>query len=270
MKGSSSSTIFEGMFESIGEQLAEQLATTRDIVVLFCQAIRRIPRLECWRWSEISDSIVQNGIGSLPIISLSTAFAGIVVTHQIAWHMNKALHDVSMIPGFIGQFILRELGIAVPALLLVSKAGAAITAEIGSMKVTEQIDALKLLGIDPVNYLVYPRFIAAIISSACLTLVAISITLGCSIGVAVLRYHFSLMEFLNALRHFVGPRDLLCALVKGIVFGTVIPIISCAYGFRCKGGAEGVGNATTNSVVTSTIVIISLDLLLTTIFIHFL
>ena len=257
-------------FQKISAEISEQAATFWDGIVLLLEAFRRIPRPESWRWNEISLSIVQHGIGSLPIITLSTAFAGIVLTSQIAWHMDKALHDVSMIPGFTGQFILRELGIAIPALLLVSKAGAATTAEVGSMKVTEQIDALKLLGIDPINYLVFPRFIAAIISSACLTLIAISVTLACSIGVAVLRYNFSIMEFLNALRHFVGPKDLLCALVKGVVFGTIIPIISCAYGFRCKGGAEGVGNATTNSVVSATIAIITFDFLLTYIFMHFL
>ena len=109
---------------------------------------------------------------------ISTAFAGLVVTNEIAWHMDRALHTVAMIPGFTGQFILRELGIAIPALLLVAKVGASITAEVGSMKVTEQIDALKLLGIDPINYLVFPRFIASIFSGACLVLIAAGVTLG--------------------------------------------------------------------------------------------
>jgi phospholipid/cholesterol/gamma-HCH transport system permease protein len=239
------------------------LSPLADVLSLFYETLRRLPRRESWRWSEIIQAIVQNGIGSLPIITLATAFAGIVLTNQIAWHMQLALHDVSMIPGFIGQFVLRELGIAIPALLLVSKAGASTTAEIGSMKVTEQIDALKLLGIDPINYLVFPRFIGAIISSACLTLIAISVTLACSMAVAILQYNFSLLEFLNALRHFIGPSDLVCALVKGLIFGAVIPIISCAYGFRCQGGAEGVGAATTNSVVASTITVIVLDFFLT-------
>ena len=134
------------------------------------------------------------------------------------------------------------------------------------MKITEQIDALKLLGIDPVTYLVVPRFIASIISSLCLTFIASSVTLGCAIAVAVISYHFSLLEYLNALRHYVGFKDLFCTITKGIVYGSVIPIISCAYGFRCKGGAEGVGSATTNSVVTSTITIIVLDFILTYVF----
>ncbi|OFZ74054.1 MAG: hypothetical protein A3K03_13170 [Bdellovibrionales bacterium RIFOXYD1_FULL_44_7] len=216
-----------------------------------------------WRRHEIYAAIVQIGIGSIPIIVIATTFAGLVITNEMAWHMNEALHTITLMPGFTGQFILRELGIAIPALLLVSKVGAAITAEIGTMKVTDQLDALKLLGIQPVSYLVFPRFIASILSTACLTLIAIIVTLSCALSVAVIRYNFSFLEYLNALRHFVGAGDVFCALVKGSVFGAVIPVISCAYGFRCKGGAEGVGRATTDSVVASTIAIIVLDFVLT-------
>lgn len=245
--------------------ISEHIETIADIFKLFGETIKRGFQWP-WRWSEISQAIVQIGVGSLPIVTVSTAFAGLVVTHEIAWHMDHALHTITMIPGFTGQFILRELGIAIPCLLLSAKVGAAITAEVGSMKVTEQIDALKLLGIDPISYLVFPRFIAAIISNACLTIVASGVTLGCAILVAVYRYNFGFFEYLNALRHFIGFKDLVCALTKGVIYGSVIPIISCAYGFRCKGGAEGVGTATTNSVVTSTIAIIILDFVMTYIF----
>ena len=219
-----------------------------------------------WRWSEIFQHIITNGIGSLPVILVATAFSGLVVTDEIAWHMDHALHTVQMIPGFTGQIILRELGIAIPAFLLISKVGASITAEVGTMKITDQIDALKLLGIDPVNYLVFPRFIASVISTACLTVLASGVTLACAIGMAVAHYDFSFLEYVNALRHFVHFSDLLCALVKGTVFGAVIPIISCAYGFNCKGGAEGVGTATTDSVVASTSAVIVLDFIITFIF----
>jgi phospholipid/cholesterol/gamma-HCH transport system permease protein len=216
-----------------------------------------------WRWEEIRHAVVQNGIGSLPVIAFSTAFAGLVVTTEIAWHMDLALGTVSMIPGFTGQFIVRELGIAVPALLMVSKVGASTTAEVGTMKVTEQIEALRLLGIDPVGYLVFPRWVASIGAMVCLTLIAIAITLAFAISVAVISYNFSVLEFLNALRHFVGPWDLFAAAIKGAVFGAVVPIVSCAYGFQCSGGAKGVGSATTDSVVTSTILVILLDFVLT-------
>ncbi len=216
-----------------------------------------------WRRPEIAAQISQIGLGSLPIISVSTAFAGFVVTQEIAWEMDQALNTVSMVPGITGQFILRELGIAIPALLLVSKAGAAISAEVSTMKVTEQVDALRLLKIDPIEYLVVPRFVASVISGACLTLFASAMTLGCALLMAVTRYNFNWAEYVNALRHFVGYGDVVCAVVKGTIFGAVIPVVSCAYGFRCTGGAEGVGRSTTNSVVASTLIIILLDFLLT-------
>ncbi len=212
---------------------------------------------------EILNHMYLMGIGSLPIILVATAFAGMVFTLEIAFHMDTALHTVEMIPGFTGQFVLRELGIAIPALLLVAKVGASTAAEVGTMKVTEQIDALRLLQIDPIEYLVYPRFVASIIAVASLTIISIFVTLVCAISVAVLKYNFGFLEYLNSLTQFVSDKDLLCALVKGMVFGAVIPIISCYYGFYCKAGAEGVGNATTNSVVTSTILVIVLDFLLT-------
>jgi phospholipid/cholesterol/gamma-HCH transport system permease protein len=219
-----------------------------------------------FRSSETALAIVQIGIGSLPIVVICTAFAGLVVTNEMAFHMDLALHTVQMMPGFSAQFILRELGIVIPALLLVAKVGASITAEVGTMKVTEQIDALRLLGIDPVGYLVVPRFIASIVASICLTLVAIAVTLVCAIMIAVIRYNFTTLEYLNAVRHFVGAKDVFCALIKGAVYGAIIPIISCTYGFRCEGGAEGVGTATTDSVVASTIAIILLDFILTYLF----
>ena len=249
----------------IAAALAEQRATLQEIFGLFGSTFSRAITTR-WRWSEIIHHLVQIGVGSLPVILVSTAFAGLVVTDEIAWHMDQALHSVSMIPGFTGQFILRELGIAIPALLIVSKVGASITAEVGTMKITDQIDALKLLGIDPVNYLVFPRFIASIIAGACLTVLASGVTLACAMAIAIARYNFSLLEYINALRHFVHFSDLFCALAKGVIFGAVIPVISCAYGFRCKGGAEGVGLATTNSVVASTIAVILLDFILTLVF----
>jgi phospholipid/cholesterol/gamma-HCH transport system permease protein len=163
----------------------------------------------------------------------------------------------------VGLSLVKELGPVLTAVVVAGRVGAAIAAELGTMKVTEQIDALKLLGIDPINYLVFPRFVASIFSSACLVLIAAGVTLACAIFVAISHYGFGFGEYMNALRHFVGVKDLVCALVKGVVYGAVIPVVSCAYGFRCKGGAEGVGTATTNSVVASTILVISLDFVLT-------
>lgn len=238
------------------------METFRDVFSLFRETFRRGFERH-WRWQEITTHTLRSGIESLPIILISTAFTGLVVTYEIAWHMNEALHTINMIPGFTAQFVVRELGVAIPAFLVVANVGASTTAELGSMKVTEQIDALKLLGIDTISYLVFPRFIAGILSMTCLTLIAIFVTQTCAMTVGVIQYHFSFAEYLNTLQHFIGMRDVFCAMIKGAVYGGVIPIICCSYGLRCRGGAEGVGSATTNAVVTSTLSIILLDFILT-------
>ena len=208
-------------------------------------------------------AISQIGAGSVGIIVMATTFSGVIVSVEIAWHMDRALQTTNMIPMVTGQFTIRELGVVLPALLMVSKAGAAMAAEIGTMKVTEQIDALKLLGIKPVEFLVVPRLLASIVSMLCLGLISITITLIASLLVTSSRFHFMTGEYLQALRPFIETRDLVGAVLKSLCFGAIIPLVSCAYGFRCRNSADGVGNATTEAVVTSTLAIILFDFALT-------
>ena len=214
----------------------------------------------------VSEQMEQIGLGSLPIISIATGFTGLVMTSEIAWHMDFALSNVSMIPGFTGQFVLRELGIAIPALLIVSKVGASMTAELASMRITEQLDAFKLLKIDVISYHIFPRWAACTISTLCLTLISITITLFIAMFTAVTKYHFNSQEYFNTLAQFVTSTDLFCAITKATVFGMVIPPIACAYGLRCEGGAQGVGQATTDAVVSATLAVITLDFILTAFF----
>jgi len=206
------------------------------------------------------------GVGSLPIITIATGFTGLVMTSEIAWHMDFALSNVSMIPGFTGQFVVRELGIAVPALLIVSKVGASLTAELASMRITEQLDAFKLLKIDVVSYHIFPRWAACTVSTICLTLISIAITILIAMITAVTKYHFNSEEYFNTLAQFITSMDLMCALTKSAIFGMVIPPIACAYALKCEGGAQGVGQATTDAVVTCTLAVITLDFILTAFF----
>lgn len=218
------------------------------------------------RQKEMMQQMETIGLGSLPIISIATGFTGLVMTSEIAWHMDFALSNVSMIPGFTGQFVLRELGIAVPAMLIVSKVGASMTAELASMRITEQLDAFKLLKINVVSYHIFPRWAACTISTVCLTMISITITLLIAMFTAVTKYHFNSQEYMNTLAQFINSVDLLCALTKSTVFGLVIPPIACAYALKCDGGAQGVGQATTDAVVTATLAVITLDFILTAFF----
>jgi phospholipid/cholesterol/gamma-HCH transport system permease protein len=152
---------------------------------------------------------------------------------------------------------------------LTSRVGAGIAAEVGLMKVTEQIDALKMLGIDPVQYLVVPRVIACAVGAVVLTVVANMLCIYCAMLVSESYLGFTSGLFLTAMRRFVEFNDLILSMIKAFFFGLTIPLVSCYYGFRCKPGADGVGSATTNSVVASSISIIVIDFILSYLFSRF-
>jgi len=203
---------------------------------------------------------------SAPVVVFSVTFAAIVTIIEASFHMKLVIKNDALVPGFASLLILRELGAVVSALLVTSRVGAGLAAEVGSMQVTEQVDALKILGIDPIRYLVVPRFIACIIGGFLLSIIANLVCLFCAMIVSQVQLGYSTGGFVMAMRTFVGFQDLVLASIKGACFGAVIPIFSCFYGFRCKAGAEGVGLATTNSVVTTSVAIIVLDFILGYIF----
>jgi len=206
---------------------------------------------------------------SLPVILFSVTFAAAVAVIEASYHMRLVIQDDSLVPGFTAMLILRELGVVVTALLLTSRIGAGLAAEVGTMQITEQVDALKMLAIDPIRYLVIPRFWGCLVGCVIVTTIASLVCLYCAMLVSLLKLGYSTGAFLVAMRTFVDAKDLLFAMIKGAVFGAIIPLNSCFYGFRCRSGAEGVGLATTNSVVTTSVMIIIMDFVLTWTFSYF-
>jgi phospholipid/cholesterol/gamma-HCH transport system permease protein len=206
---------------------------------------------------------------SAPIILFCLCFAAIVTIIEASYHMKLVIQNDSLVPGFSALLIIRELGAVVPALLLTSRVGAGMAAEVGTMKITEQLDALKMLGIEPVRYLLLPRLIACAISGALLTIFAVTICLYAAMLVSQIKLGHTQGAFLTAMRSFVDFKDLGFAALKGLSFALVIPMVSCYFGFRCRAGAEGVGQATTNSVVVTSVLIIVLDFMLSWIFSKF-
>ncbi len=206
---------------------------------------------------------------SLFVIIFCVGFAAIVTILETSFHMVLVIQNDSMVPGLAAVLILRELGPVVTGLLLTSRVGAGYAAEVGSMKITEQIDALKMLGIDPIRFLVVPRFTACIFGAWVLSIIASLFCLLCAALVSQWYLDYTIGSFLISMNRFVGFQDLIFASIKGACFGAVIPLVSCYYGFRCQSGAEGVGLATTNSVVTSSIMIIGLDFILSWFFSNF-
>ena len=194
------------------------------------------------------------GADSLPIVLLTMLFTGMVMTVQIAHEFIK-YGAQSSVGGVIAIAMGRELAPVLTGVVVAGRVGAAITAEIGSMKVTEQIDALRVMAVSPVAFLVVPRLMA------CLVMLPVLIIFGDVIGtiggyfMATQYAGISEFAFLHSIWVFCEPNDVIGGLIKGIFFGIIIALVGCHKGLTTENGAEGVGKATTGSVVTSIILI---------------
>ena len=205
------------------------------------------------------------GVDSWFIVAVSSLFIGMVLAFQSAYQMQKLAAEV-YIASLVSLSVVREIGPVITALIVAGRVGSAIAAELGTMKVTEQIDALMTLAADPVRFLVVPRFIALLIALPLLTLWAdaVGILGGFLIGTMRLGIQTSLYWKMTTLP--LVFKDLFSGLLKAFIFGAIIAIVSCFEGFRTEGGAEGVGRSTTIAVVTSFTLIIAADCLCTAIF----
>ncbi len=218
-----------------------------------------------FRFKQVMRQTARMGASSLPIITLISLFIGMVLALQSAYQMQKMSAEIYM-ASLVALSIVRELGPVLTALIVAGRCGAAITAEIGTMKVTEQIDALETLSANPVKYLVVPRFLALLLMVPLLTIYAdfFGIVGGYLIGVGKLNISHAM--YLKMTFDPMALKDLLTGLIKSVSFAVIICLISCYEGMNSEGGAEGVGKATTASVVRSFILIIIADCFFTALF----
>lgn len=201
------------------------------------------------------------GVNSLPLVLIIAVFTGAVSAWQAAYQL-KGIAPLSFLGGATARAIITELGPVLTGIVIAGRVGASIAAELGTMKVTEQIDALETMAINPVRYLAMPRFLAAIIMMPILVIFANSIAI---IGAYIVSNYFlgvSFAVFFNSVNRFFDISDLVSGLIKTVVFGGVTSLLGCHIGFRTQGGAEGVGLATLRSFVLSAALILILDYVL--------
>ncbi len=194
------------------------------------------------------------GPGSILITQLISATVGMVFTIQVAREF-MSIGAGSAVGSVLLLALSREFAPVLTAVVVAGRVGAAFTAEIGTMKVSEQIDALYVLRTDPIDYLVIPRTIACCTMVPILTLMAIVTGMCGGWLVATALYGLSSKEFIESVQKSLSDWDLICATIKGVVFGGLIAIIGCNWGLTTKGGAKGVGESTTAAVVTSLLAI---------------
>jgi len=202
-----------------------------------------------WNLGKIVNELVVVGVQSVFVVSVMALFSGMVVALQSGFHLNQ-LQVKALIGGIVGLSILKEMAPVQTSLLVAARVGAGITAEIGTMNVSEEVDALRSLAIDPVRYLVMPRFIACLVMLPVLTVFANSIGIIGGMFVAKYQLDVSMATFLDKMTHFVKPWDFVSGLIKSFCFGLIISIVSCYNGLQTHGGAGELGQATTKTVVT--------------------
>ena len=229
--------------------------------ILMTQAFASLHEINIYR-KNLFEQMVKIGIESIPIVALTAAFSGAVTTVQTAYQLISPLYPNSLIGSIVAPSMILELGAVVTAFILTGRVGARIAAELGTMRVTEQIDALEVMGLNSVGYLIIPRVLAGVIMFPVLYIVAVLVGIGGGILVADMGGWLEAAEFVDGAREFFNPFDPVFGTIKSLAFGFIITSISCFKGYYTSGGAEGVGRSTTESAVTSCVYILLADLLL--------
>jgi len=213
----------------------------------------------------IGRQMIDIGYYSLPVVGLTAVFTGMVLALQTNTGFSR-FGAASATATVVVLSVTRELGPVIAALMVAGRIGAAIAAEIGTMRVTDQIDALTTLSTDPLRYLVLPRLLAGVITLPLLVLVADIIGVFGGYLVGVYKLGFNPQAYLNGTWQHLETMDLVSGLVKAAVFGFIVALMGCYQGYHSRGGAQGVGRATTHAVVSSSILILLVDYLITAAF----
>jgi len=214
---------------------------------------------------QILRQMLEIGYYSLPVVGLTAIFTGMVLALQSYTGFARFSAE-SAIPNVVVVSLTRELGPVLAGLMVAGRVGAAMAAEIGTMRVTEQIDALVTLSTNPFKYLVAPRVIAGLLMLPCLVLTADIIGVFGGYLVAIGKLDFNPSTYLKNTYDAMKSMDVISGLVKAAVFGFVITIMGCYHGYHSRGGAEGVGSATTNAVVSASILILTFNYFITEMF----
>lgn len=215
-----------------------------------------------WYPVRIAEQMAMIGWFSLPVVGLTAIFTGAALAQQI-YVGGQRFSAKSTVPAVTVIAIVRELGPVLAGLMVAGRVSSAMAAELGTMRVTEQIDAMVTLRTDPWRYLIAPRLIASTLMMPLLVLIANILGVLGGYTLAVTRLGFNGASYLATTRHYLEADDIISSLVKAAVFGFVLAIAGCYHGFHSSGGAAGVGRATTNAVVTAFLLILLSNLVIT-------
>jgi phospholipid/cholesterol/gamma-HCH transport system permease protein len=252
------------LFGLLGHLILKFLAATGQLARFCGTALRHCVQPPIYV-GLIGQQMMRIGYFSLPVVGLTALFTGAVLALQI-YIGSTRFNAEAIVASIVVIGITRELGPVIAGLMVAGRVAAAIAAEIGTMRVTEQIDAMTTLSTNPFKYLVAPRLIAATVTLP--ILVAVADTIGVMGGflVATERLGFNPAVYMRTTMNFVTNDDIFSGLAKSAAFGFIIALMGCFHGYHSKGGAQGVGAATTNAVVSASILILAANYILTEVF----
>ncbi|MDX1548305.1 MAG: ABC transporter permease [Rhodothermales bacterium] len=242
-------------------RLTAPLSSIGRYILLLFKAFGSLSEFGLYR-KNLFVQMVRVGIDSIPIVALAAAFSGAVTTVQTSYQLVSPFIPQSIIGSIVVPSMVLELGAVITGFILAGRVGARIAAELGTMRVTEQIDALEAMGLNSIGYLIVPRVLAGVLMFPVLYIASCFVGIGGGMLVAQIGGYVPLGEFVKGARDFFQPFDPIFGIIKSVVFGFAITSISCYMGYFTEGGAEGVGRATTQAAVMSCVYLLFADLLL--------
>lgn len=258
-----------GLLSQVGAATAADLGHLRDVAEFVgrfaLDSARGLRTSQVIPWRDVVRGFERHGADAVPIVVVINLLVGVILAFQAAGQLERFGAEV-FVANLVGLSVVRELGPLMTAILLAGRSGAAFAAELGTMRVSEEVDALRTLGISPVAYLVLPRFLALLLALPLLTLLADAAGLlgGLAIGVSLL--DLTVVGYWNQTTEAIGGWDVVTGLLKSVLFAATLATIACQRGLATHGGAEGVGRSTTSAVVTCIFALVLLDAALTWLF----
>jgi phospholipid/cholesterol/gamma-HCH transport system permease protein len=254
--------------EDVGAATGRSIAYVGSLAEISAQAFRLLFLSPLKRGRMLQRAIheaMAAGVGAVPIISLIAFFVGVIIALQGAYELQR-LGAMQLVSSLVAIAITRELGPLITAIVVIGRSGSAFAAELGTMRVTEELDALKTMALDPIAFLVVPKFLAMALMLPCLAIWAdlMGVLGGALFGVAGGGYTFG--GYMLATRDALLLHDITSGVLKSLVFGIVITAVGCHEGFTTGSGAEDVGRSTTSAVVISILLVILIDLIFTALF----
>ena len=249
----------EGVAASVGGTVLAGVEGARAVYGLFVRTLYYVARARTER-AKVVRQIYEIGNRSVFLLTVVIGFIGMIFVLQAGLQMQRVIPDLSMLGASFVELLVRDLAPSIVALMLATRVGAGIAAEIGSMVVTEQVDALRMCAADPVDYLVKPRFLASLVMTTVLTMWSGGVSIASGMITAEMIFQIAPRTFWNL--SLVHASDVATGLTKCIAYGAAIPIVSAHCGLSTFGGSEGVGSATTRAVVQSSLAVIVLNFII--------